>query len=189
MKIEYSNMPIGSSILGFKLRYILNLVRTWYYFNIRYPWVKYKGFIRVMHHTSFVKCSIELGHNVQFGPYCNISTDVKFGNNILLASNVYIIGRNDHQYNIPKQLIWNGGRCQENVTIIEDDVWIGHNCTILAGITISEGSIIAAGSLVNKNVPPCEIWGGVPAKKIRNRFDSEEQTKQHLNFLMLKLYD
>ncbi len=186
MKIDYANMPIGASKLGFRLRYILNVYRTWYYFNIKYPWIKYKGFVRVMPHTTFTKSNIELGTNVQFGPYCNISTDVKLGNNVLLAGRVCIIGRNDHQYDVPKQLIWNGARCNEKMTIVEDDVWIGHNCTILAGVTISKGSIIAAGSLVNKSIPSCEIWGGVPAKKIRNRFDTKEQTEEHLNFLISK---
>mgnify|MGYP004498316089 CR=1 FL=1 len=55
--------------------------------------------------------------------------------------------------------------------VIEEDVWCGANVTILKGVTIGKGSVIAAGAVVTKNVGAYEIWGGVPAKKIKNRFD------------------
>ncbi len=183
MKIEYANMPLGGNKVTFTFRYLFNIIRTWYYFNIKFPWIKYKGFVRIMGHTTFTRSSIELKHNVQFGPYCNISTDVQFGSHILLASRVCIIGRNDHQFDIPEQFIWNGNRNDSKITVIEDDVWIGHNSTVLAGVTIGKGAIIAAGSLVSKDVPPCEIWGGVPAKKIKDRFIREDQKQSHLSFL------
>ena len=51
---------------------------------------------------------------------------------------------------------------------IEDDVWIGANSTICAGVTIGQGSVIAAGSVVNKDIPKGVIAGGVPCKVIRN---------------------
>lgn len=54
--------------------------------------------------------------------------------------------------------------------IIEEDVWCGANVTILKGVAIGKGSVIAAGSVVTKNIGEYEIWGGVPAQKIRNRF-------------------
>ena len=57
--------------------------------------------------------------------------------------------------------------------IIKNDVWIGTNCTILDGITIGNGAIIAAGSIVTKDVPPYAIVGGNPAKIIRYRFSQE----------------
>jgi len=55
--------------------------------------------------------------------------------------------------------------------LIEDDVWICANVTILDGATIRRGAIIAAGSVVSGEVGSFEIWGGVPAKFIRNRLD------------------
>ncbi len=55
--------------------------------------------------------------------------------------------------------------------VIEEDVWCGANVTILKGVTIGKGSVIAAGAVVTKDVGEYEIWGGVPAKKIKNRFD------------------
>lgn len=58
--------------------------------------------------------------------------------------------------------------------IIENDVWIGSNVLILNGITIKTGAVIAAGSVVNKNVEPYTIVGGVPIKEIKKRFSDDE---------------
>jgi len=52
---------------------------------------------------------------------------------------------------------------------LEDGCDIGVNATILPGVTVGKGAIIAAGAVVNRSVPPYEIWGGVPAKKIADR--------------------
>lgn len=181
MHIDYSNMPNGSNKLNFILRYIFNIIRTWYLLHICYPWVQYKGFIRIMKGTSFAKnMDITLGHNVQFGNYCNIACNVHFGNNILMAGRVCFIGKHDHEFNLPGQTIWHGERGNNGTTIVEDDVWIGTGAIIMSGITIGKGSIIAAGSVVTKNIPPCEVWGGNPAKKIKNRFKSETDKQYHL---------
>ena len=58
---------------------------------------------------------------------------------------------------------------------IGNDVWIGYGATILAGVRIGDGAIIAAGAVVTKDVEPYEIVGGVPAKHIRYRFNEEER--------------
>jgi acetyltransferase-like isoleucine patch superfamily enzyme len=58
--------------------------------------------------------------------------------------------------------------------IIEGDSWIGANVTILSGVTIGRGSIIAAGAVVNKSCPPYSIIGGVPAKVLKYRFTIDE---------------
>jgi len=62
---------------------------------------------------------------------------------------------------------------------IGNDVWIGANVLIFSGVEIGDGAIVAAGSLINKDVPPYAIVGGVPAKIIRYRFD-----KDKINFLL-----
>jgi acetyltransferase-like isoleucine patch superfamily enzyme len=126
---------------------------------------------------------ISIGHHVQFGNYCNVASNVTFGNYILMAGRVCFVGRNDHEFLVPGQYIWQGARGDDGTTVVEDDVWIGHNSTIIAGVTIGKGSIIAAGSVINKDVPPCEIWGGVPAKKIRDRFPTSEEKDRHAQFL------
>lgn len=51
---------------------------------------------------------------------------------------------------------------------IGKNVWIGANAVILRGVSIGEGAIVAAGAVVNHDIPSHEIWGGVPAKKIRD---------------------
>ena len=57
--------------------------------------------------------------------------------------------------------------------IIGNDVWIGRNAIVMDGVTIGDGAVVAAGAVVCKDVPPYAIVGGVPAKVIRYRFDSE----------------
>lgn len=64
--------------------------------------------------------------------------------------------------------------------VIEKGAWIGANVTILKGVRIGEDSVIAAGSVVTKDIPPYIIAGGVPAKKICDRF-SEEDLKTHIS--------
>lgn len=57
--------------------------------------------------------------------------------------------------------------------IIDDDVWIGYGATILSGVHIGQGAVIAAGAVVSADVPPYAIVGGVPAKLIKYRFSNE----------------
>lgn len=181
MKIDYHNMQIGSSRRKFAVRYVLCCIRTWIQFHILYRGkVKYRGFVRVQRGTTFERSGIEIGHNVQFGSYCKVRTEVTFGNYILMAGDVDFIGRNDHDFSVTGQPIWNGARGTDGRIYVEDDVWIGHGCTILAGVRIGSGSIVAAGSVVTKDIPSCEVWGGVPARKIKDRFDTEEEKEKHL---------
>lgn len=56
---------------------------------------------------------------------------------------------------------------------IGNDVWIGSGATILSGLTVGDGAVIAANSTVTKSIGPYEIWGGNPAKLIRLRFEPE----------------
>ena len=61
--------------------------------------------------------------------------------------------------------------------VIENDVWIGANVTILKGVTIHQGSIVAAGAVVTHDIPPYQIWGGVSAHYIADRFSKDELQK------------
>lgn len=63
-------------------------------------------------------------------------------------------------------------------TVIGNDVWIGNNAIIIAGVNVGDGAIIGAGAVVTKDVAPYDIVGGVPARKIGERFD--EKTKKRL---------
>jgi len=62
-------------------------------------------------------------------------------------------------------------------TTIENDVWIGIGAIIKAGVTIHNGAVVGAGSVVTHDVPAFEIWAGNPARKIRDRFDKETAAK------------
>ena len=181
--VNYNNMANSDTKLKFAIRYFLNKLRTWWYFHVRWPWVRYEGFVRVMKGTSFGRFAIHLGDNVQVGDYCNISTPTVIGNNVLLAGRVCFVGKHDHTFDVPGQLIWNGERGDNGTTIVEDDVWIGHRVTIIGPVKIGAGSIVAAGSLVIKDVPPCEIWGGVPARKLSDRFKNNEEKVYHMSVL------
>lgn len=68
--------------------------------------------------------------------------------------------------------------------VVEDDVWIGYRATILSGVHIGQGAIIAAGAVVTSDVPPYAIYGGVPAKLIKYRFSQEV-----INYLLTLDYD
>lgn len=66
-------------------------------------------------------------------------------------------------------------------TIIGNDVWIGRESVIMPGVKVGDGAIIAACSVVTKDIPPYTVYGGNPAKKIKNRFD-DKLTKLLLRF-------
>ena len=57
--------------------------------------------------------------------------------------------------------------------VIGDDVWIGYGATVMSGVHVGQGAVIATGAVVTKNIPPFEVWGGVPAKFIKKRFPDE----------------
>ena len=177
-------MPNGASKGSFVLRYLFNMLRTWYVFHLRYPWVKYQGFVRVMGGTHFAQhMDVVIGNNVQFGNGCNVASNVHFGNNVLMAGNVQFVGRHDHSFSTPGVTIWDGERGENGTTLVEDDVWLGASVIVISGVTIGRGSIVAAGSVVTGDIPPCEIWAGVPAKKVKDRFTCEADKVKHLAFL------
>ena len=79
---------------------------------------------------------------------------------VIVAANHKIELGSEHLYTA-----WDEEKC--GVTI-GDNVWVGASCVVLPGCTIGDNSVIAAGSVVTRDVPPGELWGGVPARKIRD---------------------
>ena len=114
------------------------------------------------------KAEIYIGENTTVGYYNFFfaSKKISIGNNCLLAPFVYIVDSN-HQIE-KKELINRQPNISEEI-IIEDDVWVASNTTILKGVKIGKGAVVAANSVVNKDIPSYEIWGGSPAKKIGER--------------------
>lgn len=110
------------------------------------------------------------------GGHSTICPKVKIGNFTMIAHNVMILG-GDHNYKTAGIPTVFAGRDETRPTNIGDDVWIGAGSIIMAGVTIGDGAIIAAGSVVTKDVAPYCIYGGTPAKKIKDRFTEEEKQK------------
>jgi acetyltransferase-like isoleucine patch superfamily enzyme len=89
------------------------------------------------------------------------------GDNCLISYNVHI--RTDmHNYKERYKLILEQGHSEESI-VIQDDVWIGYGAQIMSGVSIGKGAIIAAGSIVTKDVPEYAIVAGVPARIIKYR--------------------
>lgn len=130
----------------------------------------------VLYHFDF------LGDKLIIGKFCAIGSNVQF---IMNGANHKMDGISTFPFNIfgrnwsvitptPEQLPFKGD------TVIENDVWIGYKTTIMPGVNIGNGAIIAAHSVVTKDVEPYSIVGGNPAKLIRKRF-TDEQIKKLLN--------
>lgn len=110
-----------------------------------------------------------IGKNCSINPYTIIygHGGTKIGDNVLIAGHCMIIP-NNHNFSNRAVPIAKQGNTSKGI-VIGDDVWIGHGCSILDGVTIGKGSIIAAGSVIVKSVEPFTIVGGVPAKIIKDR--------------------
>lgn len=116
---------------------------------------------------------LKIGNNSSIGPYSYIGCSgyIEIGDNVMMSPRVSIYSEN-HLFDNPELTIKEQGVKREFVKI-EDDCWIAANTIILAGVTIGRGSVIAAGSVVNKDVPPYSIVGGVPAKVIKSRRETK----------------
>ena len=123
--------------------------------------------------------NLSLGNNVSIPRFAHIfCTDapLTIGNNVIFGPAPTIV-TGDHRIDvIGKPIFFSFEKLPENdaPVIIEDDVWIGAHVTILKGVTIGRGSVVAAGGIVNKSTPPYSISGGIPAKTIKFRFTIEE---------------
>lgn len=107
--------------------------------------------------------------------YCT-EAPLTIGRKVIFGPNPTII-TGDHRIDVVgKYIIDSHDKLPENdaPVVVKDDVWAGSNVTILKGVTIGRGSVIAAGAVVNKSCPPYSIVGGIPAKVLKYRFSIEE---------------
>lgn len=123
----------------------------------------------VTHHYDFI------GDHLIIGKFCAIASGIEF---IMNGCNHRLASVTTYPFNIM------GGQWADHApkltdlpykgdTIIGNDVWFGQNVTVLPGITIGNGSIIAANSVVTKDIPPYTVVGGNPARQIKKRFSDE----------------
>lgn len=112
---------------------------------------------------------VQLGDRSWLGPFCLVygNGGVEIGDNVLVAAHTTInsVSHSSERCDIPI----NDQPVLSDPVLIEDDVWIGLNAVILQGITIGRGSIIGAGAVVTRSIPPWSIAVGVPAKVIGKR--------------------
>lgn len=173
---------------------MISLIKKIYnLFLVKIVWQKHKigkNFHAGIRVRIWAKKQIIIGDNFYIGRDSQIECEALIGNNVIIANRVALVGKYDHSYQeigIPIRLTksirnkdynWRG--LNEKI-IIEDDVWIGYGSIIMSGVTIMQGSIIAAGSVVTKDVEPYSIYGGNPAKKIKDRFETNEDKIKHIN--------
>lgn len=115
--------------------------------------------------------SLVIGDNVQINDACHIAaiSSVVIGNNVLIASQVYISDHDHGSINYEELLKHPSDRELVFSSVkIEDDVWIGEKVVILKGVTIGRGTVIGAGALVTKNIPAYSVAVGTPAKVIKS---------------------
>lgn len=160
---------------------IYNIIRNIYLFQLKYYWVKCGKDAKVQLSSKFYRpnkdMKIKLGNRVSIGNYCILNCDIEIGNDVMIASNVGIIGADAHRYDVLGKTIKASPRGDFKNVIIEDDVWIGFGAIIISGVRIGKGSIVAAGSVVTKDIKPYSIVAGVPAKILKYRFSKKEITK------------
>lgn len=152
-----------------------------------------KGSLKTQENCKLHHCQIEgnlqLGRFTSlWGPNLSIHTHnekVIIGSFCSIARNVTIQTYNHNHQKITSYFIgqnlfnekWENEKISKGDIVIENDVWIGANSVILGGVTLHNGAVVAANSLVNKDVPPYSIVAGSPAKVIGYRFDEATITK------------
>lgn len=115
--------------------------------------------------------------DIVIGEYCYINphstlfsgNGIKLGNYVMIAPNCSIVPTNHAMGHRGEEMRKQGFMPSKGGVVCEDDVWIGANVVLLDGTYIEKGAVIAAGSVVNGRVPAYQIWGGTPAKFIKDR--------------------
>jgi acetyltransferase-like isoleucine patch superfamily enzyme len=136
--------------------------------------------------------SLQVEDSVYIGKYCTIQVDGRIGKYTMIANNVGIVGRHDHDFHCVGKPIrlapWIGdGHVSalkgDGLTLIEEDVWIGYGAIILSGVSVGRGAIVAAGAVVTHDVPRYAIVAGVPARVTGHRF-TDEEIRRHESILV-----
>lgn len=148
-------------------------LRHWYYKRF----MKFrlgKGTAVLMGCTFDSQGGLVTGHNVIVNARCRLDTrgGITLGHNVSVSQEVVILTA-DHDMNSPSFAY------RTKPVVIQDYAWIGTRASILPGVTIGKGAVVAAGAVVAKDVAPYTVVGGVPAKPIGNRAQVLSYTLQH----------
>jgi chloramphenicol O-acetyltransferase type B len=165
------------------------------YYLVKVLWRRYaigSGFHAGARVRLWAKQKLVIGRQFYIGRDSQIETDCMIGDYVIFGNHVAVVGRYDHcfqQVGVPVRLAtqirdknydWKG---LHDLTRIGSDVWVGYGAVILSGVSVGDGAIIAAGAVVTKDVEPYSIYAGCPAKKIRDRFESEADKAAHIDGL------
>jgi acetyltransferase-like isoleucine patch superfamily enzyme len=129
---------------------------------------------------------VRVGNNVYIGRDVHIECNVSIEDFAIIANRVAFVGREDHdiyQVGVPIRFsTWIGARrsddpIRQKEVHVGKDVWIGFGAILLTGVKIGRGAVVAAGSVVASDIDPYAIVAGIPARKIGERFTSEQIEK------------
>lgn len=168
-------------IIGFSL--VRNLPPSYYW---PFPWGKNlrrffaRGIIKCGKNVNVEQgarfgCMVSLGDYSGLGVRARLVGPVDIGNYVMMAPDVVII-TNNHEFSDTETPMMFQGLREPSPVVIEDDVWIGERVIILPGVRIGKGSIIGAGAVVAKEIPPYSIAVGNPVKIIKSRRPAEEDS-------------
>ncbi|MEM9413956.1 MAG: acyltransferase [Planctomycetota bacterium] len=124
------------------------------------------------------RARVTIGPHSQINPYTVIygGSGVTIGADVMIAPHC-VLAAGNHNHQQLDQPMRSAASISRGPIVIENDVWIGANCTITDGVTIGQGAVIGANSVVTKDVPAYAIVAGVPAKTIGSRKQSKEKTE------------
>lgn len=166
---------------AFPVKFHENQLKFWRYLpglcgiGIRYIIIKASvkscGDNLSVHDSVFFKHirEMQFGSNVSIHPLCYLDGygSLIIGNDVSIAHNVSILSFEHDYLDLSKPI--KDADCIKRPVVIEDDVWLGAGVRILGGVTIGKGSIVGAGAVVSKDIPPYSIAVGVPAKVVKSR--------------------
>ncbi len=123
--------------------------------------------------------TISIGSDVYIGPgarFCSTESSIDIGSKVMFGPGVTIMGGDHNTGEVGRYMydVKEKRRKDDLPVVIESDCWIAANVTILKGVSIGRGSIVAAGAVVTKSMPPYSVIGGVPARVIRPRFEPHD---------------
>lgn len=136
--------------------------------------------------TLWAPHSLVVGSDVYIGKRCTIEVDGRIGAGTLIANDVGIVGRRDHDMRAVGVAIrrapWVGESDgpQSGVIDIGPDVWVGYGAVLLAPVTVGRGAVIGAGAVVTRDVAPYSVVAGNPAEHRRWRFTPDEQRSHEI---------
>ncbi|MEE2663387.1 MAG: acyltransferase [Myxococcota bacterium] len=120
--------------------------------------------------------SIQIGRNTTVNQYVVIYGEggVSIGDDVMIASHCALFAGN-HRYERTDIPMREQGTYSKGGITIDDDVWLGCHCVVLDGVTIGRGSVLAAGTVISRDVAPGSIMAGVPGQCIGNRLEAGDE--------------